>query len=270
MLRPATSTICLLIILVGSTISRSSMRPTGAKIVRLLVRHDRRRELRLRRLQLALHERRGVDPDRAAIERAAAALHGIEVDDVAVAIVDARHAFEAIGVVVGETQRERDRQHLLGLKQRKRGTIFLPLRSVDGEAQLLPLDAVAIDVEAVFGDDVVAGIGDGRPEVLLHARAGGVVFERGVLRGLRLLMTRDDFADRERVARGDVVAFGDDVAERVVEVDDERMRGERRGERGALRVLVAREVRRRRASDAPPSPRTDRARAASRRSRSST
>ena len=62
---------------------------------------------------------------------------------------------------------------------------------------------VALDEVLVLGDDVVAGIGEARAEVLLHPDVRAVVAQQRVLSRLLLPMARDHFLHRQRAGGRD-------------------------------------------------------------------
>ena len=153
--------------------------------------------MRLDGLHAHARKAAAIDPDGPAKERSPL-IDGVELDDVAVETVDLLRAGQPVAIVVAEAELERQRQDLLGLQQRKRRPVLgAEPRSVHRERQLFPLDAVGRREVAVFRDDVVAGVGDGGPEVLLHPRVRVIVIDGGVLRGLLLPMPRDDLLDRQ-------------------------------------------------------------------------
>ena len=195
--------------------------------LRLVVRDDRTAQLRLDRLNLEPDVRRAVDPHRPAIERVRR-IDRVEPDDERRPSADRVHAVEPVRVVLVQPQVERQRQHLLGLHERKRRTIGRPLRAVQLEAQLLPFDGAVLREEAVLGHEVVRRIGRRRMEMLFDAHVGDVVPQDGVLRGLRLLMTKDDLLDPRQRFLPHVDARAEAAAVAEVEIDDQRMVGHRK------------------------------------------
>ena len=90
-------------------------------------------------------------------------------------LADALASGEAVAILLGEPQLERQREHLLRLQQRKWWTIGAPLRAVDREGQLLPLDAVVGEPE-LSGDRVDHGGLEALP-------AGGVIVDHDDIDG---------------------------------------------------------------------------------------
>ena len=141
------------------------------------------------------------------------------------AAVHGAGALQAIAVAGVEFDGERRRQHLLGLEQRERRPRLAETRAVDAELALFPLGALdAIDEEAVLGDDVEAGIGDGRPEVLLDAAVHHVAGRTLALDSLACLMPRQDLLDRQRPFRRDVLALDEPAFGAAIEVHQPRPR----------------------------------------------
>ena len=114
------------------------------------------------------------------------------------------------------------------MQDRKCRPVRAPLRAVDRERDLFPLDLAAGHEVAVLGQHVVA-VGRRGAEVLLHARVRDVALHDRVLRPLLLLVPRDHFRDRERLLRRDARALDHHVGGALVEVDDHRPAGDRCG-----------------------------------------
>ena len=149
---------------------------------------------------------------------------GVEADDVAGGAVDGVGAVEAIAVVGVEARSSGGDSTFSACSSGNGGRSaphLVPLTENDSSSHSTP---GAIDEEAVLGDDVEAGIGRRRPEVLLHARQHDVALEDAIVGGARLLVPGDDLADRQLGAAGDVAALGDGVGEAVAEVEDARRR----------------------------------------------
>ena len=196
----------------------------------LLVGDDRRGEPALHRLHPDPHKRLAVDPDRAGIQRRVR-LERLESHDVAVVALDTRRPVQPVPVALVEPQQQRQRQHLLGLQQRKRRAIRSPGRPIHRERELLPFDVGAGHEIAILGDDVVSGIGHRRPEVLLHAHPRDVGAHQRVLRALPRLVPGDHLGDGQLTLGADPAALGEHVGRAGVEVEQHRSAGQRHAAR---------------------------------------
>ena len=167
-LRPAISMICRAVRPVNRKIGRLPMVATGAKVWISSFETTGAESAVCTACTFTRAKRAPLDPDGAAVERAGRDRRGSNRDHVAVVVADALGAGEPVAIVAVEAQLQRQRQDLLGLEQRKRRPVGSPLRAVDRERQLFPLDVVAGHEVAVLARHVVPGIGHGRPEVLIH------------------------------------------------------------------------------------------------------